>query len=161
MIIFSLCRKGMPLDKVHDDLEHTLGAEGMAYSTVMKCAWSANFVPKKAGPSDEVALIESNAIDEAIFTTLADCLFSSIREPSGRTSLPFSTVHRHITQSLRFRIRHLRWIPGSLTVEQKQMRVKMSRELSRILSTDMSHQRHDIVTLDESWFEFRSRHDLI
>jgi DNA-binding IclR family transcriptional regulator len=34
-----------------------------------------------------------------------------VRELSRRIWVPRSTVHRHLTQSLRLTVRHLRWVP--------------------------------------------------
>jgi hypothetical protein len=39
--------KGMALDAIHDDLVHTLGKDAVAYSTVTKCARSAQFSGQK------------------------------------------------------------------------------------------------------------------
>jgi hypothetical protein len=65
MIVVYLCTKEMSFDVVHDDFVPTLGPEARAYSTVTKCAQSANFVPKKHGPSTNPRL-EPIAVDEAI-----------------------------------------------------------------------------------------------
>jgi hypothetical protein len=58
-------------------------------------------------------------VDEAILTALAEFPFpfSSVRELSRRICLPSSTVHghRHLMQSLRFTVRHLRSVPHFLT----------------------------------------------
>jgi hypothetical protein len=45
--------------------------------------------------------------------------------------------------------------------EQKQTRFNISRELLRIRSAWIARQWHDIVTLDQLWFSFRSHHDVI
>jgi hypothetical protein len=37
----------------------------------------------------------------------------------------------------------------------------MAGELLRVLSVQGAHQWHDLVTLDESWFDLRSQHDLM
>jgi hypothetical protein len=37
--------------------------------------------------------------------------------------------HQHLTQSLRFTVRHLRRVPHFLTAEQKQILVQMAIEL--------------------------------
>jgi hypothetical protein len=105
--------KGMALDAIHDDLVRTLGKDAVAYSTVTKYTLSAQFSDRKKAISPEAPDVERNPVDEAILTALAEFpfLFSSIRELSRRICLPRSTVHRHLTQSLRFTVRHLRWFP--------------------------------------------------
>jgi hypothetical protein len=42
-IVLYLPMKGMVLDAIHDDLVRTPGKNGVAYSTVTKCARSAQF----------------------------------------------------------------------------------------------------------------------
>jgi hypothetical protein len=77
--------------------------------------------------------------------------------------LPRSTVrrHGHLTQSLRFTVRHLRWVPHFLTEEQKHIRVQMAIELLQVLPVQSTRQGHDIVALDESWIYLFSEHDLM
>jgi hypothetical protein len=137
-IVLSLRMKGMLPDAIHEDLVRTLGTDAVTYSMVIKYARSANFSPKKNRPSSEPPVVESIPVDEAILAALADYRFSSIRQLSRRNCLPRSTVHRHLTHSLRFTIRHLRWVPHFLTAEQKRIQVDMSRELSPVLSIQMA-----------------------
>jgi hypothetical protein len=109
--------KGMTLDATHDDLVRTLGKDTVAYSTVTKYARSAHFSDRKEASPSKAPDVERSPVDEAIFTALAEfpfpCPFpfSSVRELSRRICLQRSTVyqhqHRHITQSLRFTVRHL------------------------------------------------------
>jgi hypothetical protein len=102
--------KRMALDAIHDDLVRTLGKYAVAYSTVTKYARSAQFSGRKEATPPEVPDVEGSSVDEAITTALAEFPFpfSSVRELSRRICLPRSTVHRHLTQSLRFTVRHLR-----------------------------------------------------
>jgi hypothetical protein len=153
--------KGMSLDAIHDDLVRTLGTDAVTDSTVTKYARSAKISPKKDRPSSKPPIVESIPVDDAILAALADYPFSSIRQLSRRTCLPRSTVHRHLTHSLRFTIRHLRWVPHFLTAEQKRIRVGMSRELLRVLPVQMASQWHDIVILDESWIDLYCGQDLM
>jgi hypothetical protein len=105
--------KGMALDATHDDLVRTLGKDAVAYSAVTKYARNAQFSGRTEATSPEAPDVESSPVDEAILPTLSEFPFpfSSVRELSRRICLPRSTVHRHITQSLRFTVRHLRWVP--------------------------------------------------
>jgi hypothetical protein len=82
---------------------------------VTKYARSAQFSDRKEATSPEAPDVEHSPVDEAMLTALAKFpfLFSSVRELSRRICLPRSTLHRHwyLTQSLRFTVRHLRWVP--------------------------------------------------
>jgi hypothetical protein len=119
--------------------------------------------------------VERSPVDEAILTTLDEFsfAFSSVRELSWRICLPRSTLHpalcvgtvtvtvhrhQHLTQSFRFTVRHLRWVPHFLTAEQKQIRVQMAIELLQVLSVRSPRQWHDIVILDESLIYLFSEH---
>jgi hypothetical protein len=143
---------GMSLDAIHEDLVRVLGENAVAYSTVTKYVRSEKFPPKNDGPPSQPISLEPGPIGQAILTALADYPFSSVRKLSRLTCLPWSTVHRHLIDSLYFRIQHLRSIPDLLNPEQKRIRVNMAGELLRVLSVQGARQCHDLVTLDESWF---------
>jgi hypothetical protein len=162
-IVFYLRMKGVVLDAIHDDLACTHWKDAVAYATVTKYARSAQFSGRKEAIPSEAPDVERSSVDEAILTALAEFPFSPVRELSRRIRLPRSTVHRHrhLMQSLRFTVRHLRWVPHFLTVEQKQIRVQMVIELLQVLSVQSTRQWHDIGTLDESWIYLLSEHDLM
>jgi hypothetical protein len=149
-IVLYLHMRGMSLDAIHEDLMRVLGENAMAYSTVTKYVRSEKFPPKNDGLPSEPISAQPGPVDQAILTALADEPFSSVRKLSRLTCLPQSTVHRHLTNSLHFRIQHLRWIPHLLNPQQKRIRVNMAGELLRVLSVQGARQWHDLVTLDES-----------
>jgi hypothetical protein len=103
--------KGMALDAIPDDLVRTLGKDAVAYSTVTKYARSAQFSGRKGSTPPEAPDVERSPGDEAVLTALAAFPFSSVHELSRRICLPRSTVHRHLMQSLRFMVGHLRRVP--------------------------------------------------
>jgi hypothetical protein len=84
---------------------------------VNKYAHNAQFSGRKEATSPEVPDVEHSPVNEAILTALAEFPFpfpfSSVREFSRRICLSTSIVHwhGHLTQSLRFTVRHLRWVP--------------------------------------------------
>jgi hypothetical protein len=114
-IVLYLRMKGMALDAIHNDLVRRLGKDAASYSTVIKYVRSAQLSGRKEATHPEAPDVERSPIDEAIFTALAEFPFSSVRELSRRICLPRSTMHQHLTQSLRFTVRHLRWVPRFLT----------------------------------------------
>jgi hypothetical protein len=152
--------KGMALDAIHSDLVRTLGKDAVAYSAVSKYARSAHFSGRKEITAPEAPYVEGSPVDEAILMALAEFPFPSVRELSRRICLPRFTVHphRHFTQSLRFTVQHLQWVPHFLTAEQTQIRVQMSIELLQVLSVQRTRQWHNIVTLDESWIYLFNEH---
>jgi hypothetical protein len=142
LIILYLPMKGMALDAIHDDLVRMHGKDAVAYSTVTEYARGTQFSGRKEATSPEAPDVKRSPIDEAILTALAEFLFpfSSVRELSRRICLPRFTVHPHLTQSLCFTVRHLRWVPHILTAEQKQIRVLMPIELLQVLSVQSTRQ---------------------
>jgi hypothetical protein len=113
LIFLYLRMKEMDLDAIHDDLVRTLGKDAVAYSTVTRSARSAQFSGRKETTPPEAPDkdVERSPVEEALLTALAEFLFSSLRELSRRICLPRSPAHRHLTQSLRFPVRYLQWVP--------------------------------------------------
>jgi hypothetical protein len=130
----SLRMKMMLLDAIDSDFVARLRTDAVAYPTVTKYARRASLVPKKDGSPNKLTIIEPNFVGPAISAALAEHPFSSVRELSRQACLPRSTVHWQLTHSLSVTVRHLRWVSHFFTVEQKQMRVNMSRELLWLLS---------------------------
>jgi hypothetical protein len=159
-IVLYLRMKGMALNAIHDDLVRTLGKDAVAHSTVTKYARSAQFSGRKEATPPEAPDVELSPVDYAILTALAEFPFpfSSVRELSRRICLLRSTVHQRLTQSFRFMVRHLRWVPHFLTREQKQIRVQMAIELFQVLSVQSTRQSHDNGTLDELWIYLFNEH---
>jgi hypothetical protein len=113
-IVLDLRMKEMALDAIHDDLVRMLGKDVVAYSTVTKYVRSAQFSGRKEAIPPKAPDVERSPVDETILTALAEFPFpfpfpfSSVRELSRRICLPRPTVHRHLTQALRFTVQHLR-----------------------------------------------------
>jgi hypothetical protein len=133
-IVLYLRMKGMDLDAIHDNRVRTLGKDALAYLTIIKYARSVQFSGRKGITPPEPADVGHSPVDEAILTHLAKFPFSAARALSRTICLPRSTVRWHPTQSLRFMVRHLRWVSHFLTAEQKQIRVRMVIKLLQILS---------------------------
>jgi hypothetical protein len=91
-------------------------------------------------------------IDQAILDALEHYSFSSIWELACLTCVPTTTVHRYLTQSLGFVVKHLRWVPHTLTPPQKTECAILSIELLRQLRSIEHHGWQFIITLDDSWF---------
>jgi predicted transcriptional regulator len=72
---------------------------------------------------------EENFIDEAILGALGECRFSSVRQIAKRILISVTTVRYYLVNSLRYRIRNIRWVPRSLSSNQKQAGVEMSQDL--------------------------------
>jgi histone-lysine N-methyltransferase SETMAR len=87
--------------------------------------------------------------------------FSSIRGLARFICIPTTTVHRHFAQSLSFVVKHLRWVPRTLTPTQKTERATLSIESLRQLRSIEHHGWQFIITLDESWFYLSTDHEQV
>jgi hypothetical protein len=127
--VLYLSRKGLSAVAIHDDLVATLGAEAVNYPSVTRYLREALFAssnPPDPLPPPENQLDDS---DKVILLALADQPFASIRELSRLTHLPKTTVHRRSTQSLRFHVHRLLWVPHFLSRDQKIDRMRLSPQL--------------------------------
>jgi histone-lysine N-methyltransferase SETMAR len=100
-------------------------------------------------------------IDDAILSALETQTFSSIRELANLTCIPATTVYRHLTHSLGFVAKHLRWVSHSLSATQQVQRVTLANRLFPGLGSIKQHGRYFVVALDESWFYFATDHEQI
>jgi DNA-binding IclR family transcriptional regulator len=89
-------------------------------------------------------------INQAILDALEQYPFSSIQELARFICIPTKTVHRCVTQSLGFMVKHLRWVPHTFTPTQQTERATLSIELLRQLQS-IEHQGWQfVITLDKS-----------
>jgi AraC-like DNA-binding protein len=125
LIAFYLVKKDLSATAIHRDLEEALGPEAVAHSTVTMYLRTLSFRGKtedeEIGDQDQPL----DKVDEAILKALADEPFPSVRELTQHTCLSRTTVHRHLTCSLGFTVRHLRWVPHRLLPGQKAKRVAL------------------------------------
>jgi hypothetical protein len=92
-IVLYLHMRGMSLDAIHEDVMRVLGENAVAYSTATKYVRSEKFPPKNDGLPSQPMTVEPGPVDQAIIAALVDEPFSSVRELSRLTCLPWSTVH--------------------------------------------------------------------
>jgi hypothetical protein len=160
--VLYLRMKGMALDAIHDNPVRALGKDAVAYSTVTKYTLGAQFSGRTEATSPEAPDVEHSPVDEAILTAPAAFLFRlcvSFRRGSLFRDPPCTgtgTSRNHFVPGCDI-------FDGSqlLTAEQEQIRIQMAIELLQILSVQSTRQRHDIITLDESWVYLFSEHDLM
>jgi hypothetical protein len=160
-ICLSFARKGFKVVAIHKELAATLGAEAVSYPSVTGDIRDARLSPYTHPVTFSEPDPAHDDSNEAILLALAEQPFASVRQLAGLAHLPRSTDHRRLTQSLSFRVRHLRWVPHILSASQELARVTHSRDLLRVLQRQQSRSWHDIVTLDESWFYLHTDHEFI
>jgi MoxR-like ATPase len=112
--VLYLKAKGMKAKEIHSDPVATLGTKVPGYSTVtswLREAQLDQFSETAVGFAEDA---EVDEIDDAILSALEVQPFGSVSDISWLTRLARSTVDWHLTCSLDFEDRHLRWIPHVL-----------------------------------------------
>jgi hypothetical protein len=137
-IVLDFARKGFTAMVIHKELVATLGAEAVNSPSVIGYLHEAKFSPSIHPAPFSEPHPAPNDSHNAIPLALAAQSFASIRHLARLTHLLRSTIHRWLTQSLLFRVRHLRWVPHDLLAAQKLSRVIHSRDLLRVLERQRS-----------------------
>jgi hypothetical protein len=139
--------KGLSAQNIHDELIAVLGSDAIGYSTVTKYLRQTRRPPI---PMETLENPPNTVTDDAILDTFQQQLFSLVRELAKLTCIQRSTIHRHLIQTLGFVVKHLRWVPHSLTDAQKPSHVFLANQLLSEFCSIKHHGWEFIVTLDES-----------
>lgn len=91
-------------------------------------------------------------LDAKIIKLLIDYPFSSIRSIAEELHESHSTIFDHITKTLGYKNRSLKWVPHELTCDMKEKRYKDSKLLLDYLMSESFNNFEFIITGDESWF---------
>jgi hypothetical protein len=125
------------------------GTDAIAYSTGTKYLCLRQFTSILIDRREEPAPI---VIDQGILDVLGQYPFSSIRDLARLTCIPTPTIYRHLTQSLGFVVKYLRWVPHTLAPTQKMEHATLSIELLCQLRSIEHHGWQFIIARDQSWF---------
>jgi hypothetical protein len=104
-ICLFLAMLGLSARQVHNELVAMLGLDAIGFSTVIRYSGQRQFPVRSPEPSDEPP---TTIIDDAILQVLNKQPFSSVRELAKLTSIPTTTVYRHLRGSLGSVLKHLR-----------------------------------------------------
>jgi hypothetical protein len=127
-----LSRKGFSAHAIHEELVQILGLDAVAYSTVTShlraSRWTAQTEERHSDPSPDI-------VDNAVLEALDQTPFASVRELAKATCIPRTTVWRRLKASLGFVVKHLDWVPHSLTDARRQIRIDRSRKSFKLLES--------------------------
>jgi hypothetical protein len=157
-ICLLLALKGLSARAVHSKLTAILGADAIADSIVNKYLCHRQFSSILVDPPTPRNQRQSVLIKQFLIPL---SIIHSIRQLARFTCIPTTTVHRHLTQSLGFMVKHLRWVPHTLTPTQEMERATLSIELLRQLRSIERHGWQFIITLGELWFYLSADHEQI
>lgn len=150
--IKKLTQNGQKEEQIENFLHKEWGNHAFHTSTIYK--WMER---TKTSPNDlEDQTREGRPIDEQLLNvidqTLKDEPFSTIRSIAQTVNSNPATVYRYVTEYLKRIYRHTRWVPHTLTNEQKMHRVDESIKLLRLLKQCKTLKWKQIFTGDESIF---------
>jgi hypothetical protein len=133
-IVLYFARKGLNAMAIHRELRATLGPEAVNYPSVTTYLREAKFSFAIPPPTFSESDLHVDDSDTAIVLALDEQPFASVQQLARLTHLSRMMVHRRLTESLGFRVRHFRWVPHIVSDSQKVARVTLSRELLRVLN---------------------------
>jgi hypothetical protein len=125
-IILFLARKSLSFRDIHDELVVVLGPDAIDDSTVTKYLRQSRLTAIILDTLEPPSLTVTN---DEILDAFQLQPFFSVRELAKLTCIPRSPVHQYRPQTLRFVVKHLRWVPHSLTAAQKVSRVTPANQL--------------------------------
>jgi hypothetical protein len=160
-MVLDLHLKGLWIHAIHDDLVATLSSKAVAYSTVTRYLREARLSTAEVTLDPEPSSPHLDDFDRAILAALEQKPLSSVRDLARTTHIPRATVYRRLTKSLWFVRRFLRWVPHLRSDAQKVRRVDLFVSLLRMLEVQEQRACHDVITLDESWFDCSTDYESI
>jgi len=93
----------------------------------------------------------TEGLADAIMEQLDEQPFSSLRTLALDLGYSRETIRLCLNNKIGFRWFMLRWVPHTLSEQQKQQRVQVSRQM---LIQLRNRRQGDIITVDESWFHY-------
>jgi hypothetical protein len=160
-IDFYLTRKELTAVAIYEGLVVTLAAEVISYPSLTHYLREAKFATSNPEITFSESVHKHDDCDQALFLAFDEQPFALICQLARLTHLSRTTVHWCLTHSLGFQVLRLRWISDRLSDAHKLNRVELSRTLLSVLRTQKGRHRHDIMTLDESWFYLNTRHESV
>jgi hypothetical protein len=149
-----LARKELSALEIYNELAIVLGPIAVAYSTITAYHRQRRVPAMMFEP-------RLTTMEGAILNALDKQQFRWIRELIKLTCIPILTVQRHLTRSLRLRVKHLQSARCDLTDAHKAHRVTLSNPLLRGLPLIMHQSWQLIITFEESRFSFATNDEQI
>jgi transposase len=151
-VIRFLTLKGLKSRDIHASLMSVSGGDELAITTVKK--WNKRFREGRTDLFDDprVGRPLTHDLAEAIRSVLTDRPFTSCKVLCRHFRIGKATCLRILHDALGLKKFHLRWVPHSLTPNQKSERVTLSGQLLRELEESQADNFERVITGDESWF---------
>jgi histone-lysine N-methyltransferase SETMAR len=157
-IIKFFMEEGKKGKKIIERLQRHYGTDALARSTVYK--WMNELkrgrtdltnIPSPGRPREE-------ELARAIAHKHEEDPHLSARKLAQYLGIAHSTVCSYLSEVLQMKCLRLRWVPHTLSIEQKAKRAEYAGEMLRILQTHESTGFHFLFTGDESWIFYSYNH---
>jgi hypothetical protein len=144
--------KGIKAKEIRAELESVYGSEALALSTMKK--WRKCFQEGRTDLIDDrrPGRPVTHDLAEAIQSILAERPFLSCKVLCWHPRIGKATCLPILHNDLGLTKFHLRWIPYTLTEDQKSERLTYSRQPLATLEQQQPMDFEHIITEDESWF---------
>lgn len=159
-IVLYLKMKGKTASEITIYINETFKEDKIKYSTVTKYIRNQIFAQKDKPRQKNDVNPPRFYLTDIVLKTLKDFPFFSIRQIAEHTNIPGTTVYRILKLDLKYKVKHLRWIPHILNSSQKVSRVEISKCLLKTLRSAKKFGYHFFYTGDESWFYLGTDHTL-
>ena len=152
--IIQLTQAGLSPKDIQEQLKDEYGKHAYGISAIYK--WHARAITghtditkheKPGFGRDEQLLVRIEQV-------LHDEPYASVRKIAHILGETPSIIWRYMTEELHFQFKAARWVPHSLTNEQKNERIEKAKELYDILTQARHETFANIITGDESMFQF-------
>jgi hypothetical protein len=132
-------------------INRVLGENTISYSTVGKCVPMFSLSTKETNASVVSESDSDFSLDDCIALVLSGEPFLLVRQIAKKVTMSQSAVLRHVTQAMRWKLRHVKWTAHGLTESGKMNRVQKATEFLEDLQSIRHHGWQCIITLDRSW----------
>jgi hypothetical protein len=92
------------------------------------------------------------SLHHRITNVLSEEPFLSVRQTAKKVMASKSIMYRHLTQTMRWNLRHLQGVPHDPTESEKMNRMQRTTKLLELLQSIRHEAPQYIVALDNSWF---------
>ncbi|XP_035211229.1 uncharacterized protein LOC118185474 [Stegodyphus dumicola] len=152
-VIKFFVKKGLKAMEIHTEMVNVLGES--ATSKTMACKWASLFKsgctsleddtregrPKIASTPEIIEKIQDMVLEDRRLTE---------RDLTEALSISLGTVSNILNVNLGFKKLCVKWVPHSLTMEQKHIRMRLLQHLERF-KKNKSGFIHLFITMDEAW----------
>jgi histone-lysine N-methyltransferase SETMAR len=158
-IIEVLFKLGFPLPEMIKLIPGMYGKNGPSRNTIVKIVQTLETRSFSYLDSVPVGKMMNPELIKTIFQHVSLYPYDSLRQIARTIGSNKDTVSRILRTKLLMRRKKLKWVPHSLTDEQKLSRVQTAKAMLEIISKDAKHDFKHIITGDETWLFFRTFHE--